>query len=401
MITRNRHLLRFLALFIYLILLLACSTNSEIESPNEFEFNECIEEINNSNNPLQTQKLQYQIDSLVKDKKKYQRINGCILIHSQGKIIYQQCNGLTNLSTKKKDSIDENTIFQLASLSKTFTAIAVLQLAENNYLQLEDTLQKYFPEFPYPSIRIIDLLSHRSGVPNYIYAFEDSIRKGTVPDNQLLVEWFIKSKPTRYAMPNRTFSYNNSNYAILAAIIEKVSGKSYADYIRNHIALPIGMSNTYAGDTWKTDTTLKFTEGHEGKSKMKKDFWDDVLGDKGVYSSIHDLFLWYKALNSECLLKKETIQLAFAPQSFEKKGYRNYGLGFRMWLKDDQATPRYIYHNGWWKGYTTLFWMNPEDDCGVIILSNVKNKSIYDIKDIIEILEGHKVTVDEMSNGEE
>src|SRR5690606_36561458 len=98
--------------------------------------------------------------------------------------------------------------------------------------------------------------------------------------------WFIKAKPTRYAMANRTFSYNNSNYAILAAIIEQVSGKSYADYIRNHIAMPIGMTNTYAGDLWKEDTTLHYTDGHEGKTKMKKDFWDDILGDKGVYSSV-------------------------------------------------------------------------------------------------------------------
>ncbi|MFN8415866.1 MAG: serine hydrolase domain-containing protein [Cytophagaceae bacterium] len=400
MISKNSGFKLFIALFTSLILF-NCSTSSEIDSPDEFEFTDCLEEAPVSDFDPKIEKLQFQLDSLVKEKKKYQRINGCMLVHYQGNIIYKNCNGLRSLSSKSKDSIYENTIFQLASLSKTFTAVAILQLAEQKYISLEDTLQKHFPEFPYPSIRIMDLLSHRSGIPNYIYAFEDSIRKASPPNNQTLIEWFIKAKPTRYAMPNRTFSYNNSNYAILAAIIEKVSGKSYAEYIRNHIALPIGMSNTYAGDLWKEDSTLHYTDGHEGKTKMKKDFWDDILGDKGVYSSVNDLYLWYKALNSECLLKKESIQLAFAPQSFEKKGFRNYGLGFRMWLKDDQLTPKYIYHNGWWKGYTTLFWMNPEDNCGVIILSNVKNKSIYDIKDIIELLEGQKVSVEEMDNGEE
>lgn len=147
MISKNSGFKLFIALFTSLILF-NCSTSSEIDSPDEFEFTDCLEEAPVSDFDPKIEKLQFQLDSLVKEKKKYQRINGCMLVHYQGNIIYKNCNGLRSLSSKSKDSIYENTIFQLASLSKTFTAVAILQLAEQKYISLEDTLQKHFPEFP-------------------------------------------------------------------------------------------------------------------------------------------------------------------------------------------------------------------------------------------------------------
>jgi CubicO group peptidase (beta-lactamase class C family) len=198
------------------------------------------------------------------------------------------------------------------------------------------------------------------------------------------MKWFEIFQPDLYAYPNRHFGYNNTNYAVLAAIIEKVSQQSYEDYIQENICKPLGLSNTYTLNHLPANQASTF--GYEGKRKVPKDYFDDILGDKGIYSSIDDLYKWYRALNSSCLLNNKTLQLAFTPQSFEKKGKRNYGLGFRMILNEDSNEAKYIYHNGWWKGYNTLFWFDLEHKSLIVVLSNVKNKSIYQIKPIIEIL---------------
>lgn len=375
--------------WIALFTFISCSTGSEIDTPEAQAFVDCIEEEIPTIDSVRYTTLVYQLDTFFKEKPKYRHINGCIIVHDQGVPVYQYYHGLHQLRHQSNDSIHEGSVFQLASLSKTFTALAILILVEKNKLRLEDSVQQFYPDFPYSGITIRSLLSHRSGLPNYMFVYEDSIRsKHAPPDNQTLMQWLIATHPDRYAYPNRKFSYNNTNYAILAAIIEQLSGQSYADFIREQIALPLGMYSTFAGEAWKSSTTLPLTQGHEGKRAIPVDYWDYIVGDKGIYSTANDLIQWYKALQSPCLVSDSTLKKAFTPQSFESKGFRNYGLGFRMWLDDEQQHARYIYHNGWWKGYTTLFWFHPEKKCGVIILSNVKNKAIYHIKDIIAVLEG-------------
>ena len=236
------------------------------------------------------------------------------------------------------------------------------------------------------------LLSHRSGLPYYVYAFERKVNRFPHPTNLDVLKWFKKEKPNVYNFPDRHFSYNNTNYIILASTIEQVSGKSFATYIQDEICKPLKMKNTFVISS--LPNSGKTTIGHEGKKVVQKDFFDDVEGDKGIYSSLKDLFIWYKALNSEDLLKKETLALAFSPQSFEHRGYRNYGLGFRMMLNEDLEA-KHIYHNGWWKGYNTVFWFSPSSESLIIILTNVKNKSIYKIKPIVEVLEGENDTGDD------
>ncbi len=315
----------------------------------------------------------------------FKRLNGCVLIRQAGIDLLQYCKGSTCLSCSEKKDNSPLTLFQLASLSKTFTAIAILQLVEKKVLSLKDSIEKFYPNFPYKSITIKSLLSHRSGLPNYMYVFNDSMRKAKAPDNQMLMQWFENERPDPYGSANKYFSYNNSNYAVLAAIIERASGLSFAEYMRLNIFVPLEMTHTYLVGT--IPDTLTATMGHEGRNKMPKDFFDDIVGDKGIYSCIDDLSRWYNALQGSCLVSQETMKIAFSPQSFEHKGVRNYGLGFRILLEKDQKTPRYIYHNGWWKGYNTLFWFCPKNKSLIVVLSNVKNKGIYSIRPFIKVLE--------------
>jgi CubicO group peptidase (beta-lactamase class C family) len=329
------------------------------------------------------------LDSLFKKKAKNQGFNGGVLIAQKGVILYQNVFGYTDFNTK--DSLCMSSAFQLASISKTFTATAVLLLAQDKKLKLKDSIQQYIPEFPYHGITIENLLSHRSGLPNYLYCFEDKRRlNGAAPTNDTILKWFYEADPLPppYNQPDKSFSYNNSNFVILASIIEKVSKISYPQFIRTRIFEPLGMVHSFI-DTIAPDTLLCFrTTGHQGNRRREREFFDGVYGDKGIYSSVGDMERWYFALHSGCLLSKHWIKEAITPRSFEHKSRHNYGLGFRL-MTDPKNMKKvhYVYHGGWWAGFSTMFWMDMDADIVIIVLGNRKNNNVYDIKSVLSILE--------------
>ncbi len=374
--------------------MLACepTQHSKVNKPNDW-YTECV------GSPLTAEeeaKIRKQIDadhkiSQIEEifrKKRLAGFNGNVLIAQKGVVLYEKSFGYAHL--RKKDSLQAGHTFQLASLSKPLTAIAVLKLYEANKISLEDTIQRFFPDFPYHNITIQELLCHRSGLPNYLYAFMDSVRRGQkYPTNATIMQWFATVKPTppRYNSPNRAFSYSNTNYMVLASIVEKVTGASFEHYLRRHILDPLKMNHTFL-ITNKADSTLASrTVGHQYGGMVPKDYYDDVVGDKGVYSTTEDLLKFYRGLSANCLLSEKTMKEAFAPRSFERRGFKNYGYGFRIHL-DEQENPKYIYHGGWWKGYNTMMWMNPQDDFVIIILGNSYNRSVYQVKELLDILHG-------------
>jgi CubicO group peptidase (beta-lactamase class C family) len=334
-------------------------------------------------------------------------LNGNVLIAQKGIVLYKNCFGLSHFEKSCRDSLIEGSKFQLASLSKTFTAIAVLQLQEQGKLHFNDTIQQFFPNFPYHNITIRELLSHRSGLPNYVYAFDDSMkvnyrrRNPKVPTNADIMHWFATVKPTPkpYNRPGQGFSYNNTNYMVLAAIVEKVTKQPFDEYLRRYIFLPLGMHDTYVATTKNDSINYHRTAGYQWNRRLPKDYFDDVVGDKGVYSTVGDLFKWYRGLNGDCLLSRKTLAEAFIPRSFERKGAKNYGYGFRMML-DGANQPEYIFHSGWWKGYNTMFWFSPKEEYVIIILGNRYNRTVYGIKDLIDVLNGTPKAALEAVSGE-
>jgi CubicO group peptidase (beta-lactamase class C family) len=334
----------------------------------------------------------FELDTLFKKKAKKQGFNGAVLIAQKGVILYQNVFGYADLN--KKDSLNINSAFQLASISKTFTGTAVLLLAQDKKLKLEDSIQKFIPSFPYHGITIENLLSHRSGLPNYLYCFENKRREnGPAPTNDSILKWFSEadSLPKPYNRPGKSFSYNNSNFIILASIIEKISGMSYEHFIRTRIFEPLGMQHTFI-DTIAPDALLRNrTTGFQGNRRREREFFDGVYGDKGIFASVGDMERWYFALHSGCLLNKHWLNEAFTPRSFEHKSRHNYGLGFRL-MTDPKKMDKvhYIYHGGWWAGFSTMLWMDMDADIVIIVLGNRKNNSVYDIKSVLSILEGNK-----------
>lgn len=338
------------------------------------------------------------LDSMFQRKFKLERFNGNVLIAQQGVVLYRNSNGYAQV--EKKDTLRADSKFQLASLSKTFTAVAILKLYEAGKLSLDDSIQKFIPQFPYSGIQIKTLLSHRSGLPNYAYVLTDSVRKrNPYPTNDDIVRWYCAVKPKLYNIPNRYFSYSNTNYALLATIVEKVSGQKFEDFLKQAIFKPLGMKNTWLVTTQNDSLNQLRTVGYQYNRRLAKDNFDDVVGDKGVYSTMDDIFRWYAGLNGGCVLKPETMKEAFTPRSFEKHGIKNYGYGFRMHVDEATRQAKYVYHTGWWKGYNTLMWFSPKDKFVIILLSNRYNRSIYQIKPILEILEGKGQVDAEIEDG--
>jgi CubicO group peptidase (beta-lactamase class C family) len=185
--------------------------------------------------------------------------------------------------------------------------------------------------------------------------------------------------------------YSNTNYCLLASIVEKVSGKSFSEYLKQEIFSPLQMNDSYVlTDKPKIENVAKaYTHGF---AALDQDYLDGVVGDKGICASVADLYKFHLALKQGVLLKKETLAEAYKPRSFEKKGDKNYGYGWRM--KKQDAGDYIIYHNGWWRGFNTLFFRRLSDNTVVIILNNKLNKGIYRITPILEILDGMKSEFD-------
>lgn len=367
-----------------------------------FVFLSCDKEGTNTKDKIDPKKLIQKIIAdresikLEKKKKKIEAIvaqkiengfNGNILIAQKDQIIFEKSSGFSNLEQQIPNA--SNSRFQLASLSKTFTSVAIMQLVEKGKLRLDLNVKDYYPSFPYEGITLRSLLSHRSGLPHYEYEFDLKTRQNKLyPSNQDLMNWFETAKPTPSIRnkPDHFFSYNNSNFAVLAALVEKVSGQSFAQYLHEYIFEPLEMTKTVLA-TELDDSTRNATHtyGYEGSRRIQKDFYDNILGDKGIYSTTHDLLKWYQALKCEQILSKESLREIYTPRSFEYPGLRNYGYGFRLWLNDKQQTD-YVYHTGWWKGYNSIMFFDLREDFVIIILSNKLNRSIYYIKDIIDVL---------------
>lgn len=377
----------------------SCGQNSETKQAQSLR--NCAEE------QVLTSKQQTQIQQQINADEKSRKIedifrqkvrsglNGNVLVAQKGLILYKKSFGLGHFERNQRDTLVEDSKFQLASLSKTFTAVGTLKLIEAGKLKFEDTIQKFYPDFPYRGITVRELLSHRSGLPNYQYAFDDSMKvnfykkEKPYPTNATIMHWFATVKPTPHAynIPGRGFSYSNTNYMVLASIIEKVTGQSYEAFIHKNIFEPLGMHNTFVATTKNDSINHHRTAGYQWNRRIPKDYYDDVVGDKGIYSTTSDLFRWYRALNGDCLLQKKSLAEAFVPRSFERKGAKNYGYGFRMML-NDLNEPEYIYHSGWWKGYNSMFWFSPKDEYVIIILSNRYNTTVYQVKELIEVLHG-------------
>lgn len=320
--------------------------------------------------------------------------NGGILVAKYGQVIFEDYHGFYHL--QKKDSLTKHSAFHLASISKTFTAMATLKLAEMGKLSLDDDVKKYFPAFPYNGVTIKMLLSHRSGLPNYVYFMEKlGWNKKQYCSNEDMLDYIIKYKPPMAGVPGAHFTYCNTNYALLGLIIEKASGEKYADFLQQTFFTPLHMNDTYVfnmTDSAKAMPSYDWRGRQEGLTYL-----DTGFGDKNIYSTPEDLLKWDQAMYSNKIFTQQTLEAAFTPYSNEKPGIRNYGYGWRMNVYP--TGKKVIYHNGWWHGSNTVFIRMIQDSVTIIVLGNKYDRAIYQSKKMAEIFDPAYQMVDDEKEG--
>lgn len=303
-------------------------------------------------------------------------LSGGILIAKGNKIIFEKYRGFGR--ENQQMPIDENTSLHVASVSKTMTAMAVLKLIEAGKLKLEDDLTKFFPKFPYKDITVFSLLSQRSGLPKYEH-FDQSIKpapeelKKEFLTNQDVLDMLIKYNPALARMSNTGFMYCNTNFALLALIVEKVTETPFPEAMQEILFKPLKMNHSYVFQ--KKDIPTASQSFFSGYRLYPLDRLDLIYGDKNVYTTPKDLLNFSVAMFSKDFLKPELAEKIFEPYSNEKKGVNNYGLGFRM--KEFDNGEKLTYHNGWWHGTNSVFAHLLKSKVTIIAIGNKYSQRVY------------------------
>ncbi len=312
-------------------------------------------------------------------------------------IVYERYSGFKELN-RHQDSINQHTAFHLASVSKTFTAMAILKLAEAGKLNINDDVSKYLVGFPTNGTTIKTLLSHRSGLRNYVHFMDRSgWNKSKFLTNADILQYIIAHPGEVEAYPpNKHFEYSNTNYALLALIIEKASGQSYPDFVKQNFFIPLHMDDSFVFNLSDTPTAMKSYQ-RSGRA-FKLEFLDEVYGDKNIYSTVRDLMKWDAALRDGKMFTQNNSTAAYTPYSFEKPGKRNYGLGWRMLLLPNGK--KLIYHNGWWHGNRTAFIRMLDENATIITLCNNDNTRVYASKKLCDLFGNYQQSGENFEEGE-
>ncbi len=307
--------------------------------------------------------------------------NGSVLIARYGTILYQRTFGFADF--RNNTPINPTTSFQLASISKTFTASAVLMLQEDSLLDIDDPVQRHIPTFPYEQITIRQLLNHTSGLQNYMYQVEHHWKKPALPSNEDVLDLFLRHPRPLDFTPGARFAYSNTGYAFLGLLIERVSGKRYPDFIRDRIFTPLGMDNSYVydlhGGTIYKNRAYGFRPGRRSPIIIPDVDHDGVFGDKGIYSNAIDLYKWDQAIYNNALLPAHVWQEAFEPARLRNNNVVNYGHGWRLQTFMDR---RIVHHPGRWNGFRNSMKRYVDDHATLILLNNTNRDISWLVNEI-------------------
>ena len=308
-----------------------------------------------------------------------------ILIVQPGRPPFKKGYGLANLNEKKP--ITPQTLFELASVSKTFTATATLMLEERGKLSVNDDVRKYLPELPKYApdrpIRISNLLQHTSGLPDYMQ-FDDvpARHKGFWVNEDYAKEFARQREEFPLDFPTgQKYDYNNTNYMLLGLIIERVSKKSFGTFMRDEIFVPAGMKSTFVYESPQSvpkDRSAACAIGYEKKKKAWQAAWGVpparhesllTVGDGAIWTNLDDMANWDAALRDYRLVKKATMERALKPSKTRDGETNDYGFGWQVYL-DDEGRMNGFGHEGSWGGFETTFYRYLLANRTTVILSN-------------------------------
>lgn len=293
-----------------------------------------------------------------------------VLVVQDGRAVVRKSYGLADL--EEQTPATPSTNYRLASVTKQFTAAAILLLAQDGKLTLDDRIRPWLPSLPTAAdaITIRHLLTHTSGLIDY----EDVIPEGTTA--QLLdrdVLKLLESQNTTYFAPGSDYRYSNSGYALLALIVERASGQTFATFLRDRIFAPLGMTNSVAyeeGVSTVSNRAYGYSRENGVWTRTDQSTTSAVLGDGGIYSSIDDLARWDAALYVDRLLSDESRRMAFSPSTKTDEAGVDYGFGWRI-------TGDTLWHSGETIGFRNVIVRNPARRLTVVVLTNRNERPPY------------------------
>jgi len=310
-----------------------------------------------------------------------------VMVIHDGKPVFAKAYGMANV--EKKVPCTTNTNFRLASVTKQFTAMGIMVLAGRHKLSLDDKITKFFPDFPKygEQITVRHLLTHTSGVFDY----DDHVPPGiTVQLKDKDVLKTVQEHDGTYFPPGTKFRYSNSGYALLALIIEKVSGQTYAQFQKANIFDPLGMKNTVAfeeGISTVQNRAYGYAPTNPGFVPADQSLTSAVLGDGGIYSSVVDMLKWDQALNTEKLISRKMLEDAFTAHS-SNSDMPGSGYGYGWYV----AGPNHVWHYGSTCGFSTKIERFPQKKTTIIVLTNRRDAGLSEITPkLVEIVMGAKL----------
>ena len=309
------------------------------------------------------QKFNKSIDSLHQLKE----FNGNILLAKNGVTLYEKSIGFTDSKTNHK--LNLSSAFNLASISKTFTASLILMYDQEGRLKVDDNVNKYITTFPYKDITIRHLLNQTHGMIEYFDWIKDTLKINDTIDNQRLLRLIAQHKPALNSVPGEKFNYCNTGYAVLSKVLETISGVPYAALLKSKITEPLKLENTYVQTVKMSNSPKNRVYGMQYKEGRWNTYdlttLDEVVGDGNIYSTVYDLQKWDQALRDGKVLKPEILNEAYTPSVLIEKPKMVYGLG---WIINEPG--KKVSHSGSWNGFKNNMVRDLQNGYTLISLSN-------------------------------
>jgi CubicO group peptidase (beta-lactamase class C family) len=355
---------------------------------------------------IHAQSLTNRLDALLAKWNHKDEPGMAVLLVRNGRIAYRKGFGLADVDAHRP--ITPNTQFLLASVTKQFTAMAIMVLAEREKLQFADTLAKYCPEFPAyaRTITIRNLLNHTGGLTEYHELlvgkvedenYERSSKSPPATHEFTAIEalQILSRQQTLRFAPGEKFEYSNSGYVILGQIIERVTGQRYAEFLKETIFDPLGMHDTLVVDE-RNQKVPRLALGYEKRNGEWRDITytpeNHIYGEDDVVSTVNDLYKWDQALYTDRLVRSSTLEMAFTPGHTNDgkeiathilKRPNSYGFG---WFISSLDGDKDVEHSGGWSGYRTDILRVPARRVTAIVLTNSSNDEVTDIAEqIVEV----------------
>lgn len=331
----------------------------------------------------QTEDLTRFLESIHENKE----LSGTVLIADDGKTVFEHSFGWAEIGKRRQLGPDSS--FRLASVSKQFTAMGIMLLAEQGKLSLDDDIRKHLPKLPYEGITIRHLLHHTGGLTDYMSLFakhwdsDAPIGKRKLAFNRDLVALFAEKKPEIDFEPGERNVYSNTGYVLLGHIIEVASGQPVQDFFQTSVFEPLGMKDSCAfsaDDRFKlTDRVhgFQYLKGSRGHRDVDSNFLNGMVGDGGIYCSARDLLKWSEAIRKNKLVSPDMMRKAFASGKTNEGKETGYGFGWSV-RYDEAGELLSASHDGSWVGFRTSIKLDFVTGRTVIVLTNSNSTSGFD-----------------------